>query len=130
MYIRTRSYLWRLAVTKSLEQYEAEFNKLYQNLSDSLNSRLITGDDYDRVGVIMKTIYPKETRLANIEEGHLDEDCDPDEIGGIPSFEMLFDAVEDKAMLINDFRKVIQQCRNFNIEEIAAEIIKSRSTND
>ena len=113
-------------MTKSLEQYEAEFNGLYKNLSDSLDNRLITGDDYDRVGIIMSAIYPKETRLANIEEGHLDEDCALDEIGGSPSYDLLFEAVEDKETLIKDFRRAIQLCRNFDIDQIAAEIIQSR----
>jgi hypothetical protein len=113
-------------VTKSLEQYEAEFNKLYQNLSDSLDNRLITGVDYDRVSVIMWKIYPDESRLANIEDNSFDGECDPDDLNLMPMLSTLFEVTENKAHFIDDFRKAIRQCGSFDVDAVAASIIQSR----
>ncbi len=111
---------------KSLEDYQTEFDQLHQYLSDSLDKEMIKGDHYDNAEMIICAAYPNETRKINIERGELEPDSDPIDIGGIPPLNLLFDEVEDKATLINDFRKAIQQCRSYNIDEVASEIIKSR----
>jgi len=40
--------------------------------------------------------------------------------------DMLFEVVEDKATFISDFRKAIDNCRTWNPDEVAQEIINSR----
>lgn len=76
--------------------------------------------------MIICASYPNETRKINIERGELEVDSDPNDIGGIPPLNLLFDEVVDKATLISDFRKAVKECRNYNIDEVAAEIINSR----
>ncbi|QWE16280.1 hypothetical protein [Polynucleobacter sp. AP-Nino-20-G2] len=111
---------------KSLEDYQLEFDHLDQYLSDSLDNGIITGDHYDNAGMIISALYPDETRSINMKNGNLDEGSDPDDIGGIPMLDMLFKAVDDKKQFVSDFREAIKECRNYNIDEVVAEIIKSR----
>ena len=113
-------------MNNSPEELQIEFEKLRQHFSDSLNSGLIKGDDYDRALYIISKAYPAETREVNIDEGELDEDSDPSKIGGTPMMELLFEAVEDKARFISDFRKAFDRCRTFYPDEVAQEIINSR----
>lgn len=113
-------------MTKSISELSAELAKLYQHLSDSLDNGLITGDHYDNAQTIISEAYPAETREINIREGELEADSDPNDIGGTPPVDLLFDAVENKEVFINDFRKAIQSCKNYNIGEVVAEIIASR----
>ena len=110
----------------SPEELQIEFQKLRQYLLDSLDNGMIKGDHYDCAQYIISRVYPKETREINIEEGNLNEDADPSDLGGTPMMDMLFEAVEDKAIFISDFRKAIKECRTYNPDEIAQEIIKSR----
>jgi hypothetical protein len=117
-------------MSKSPEELKIEFEKLRQYLSDSLDNGMIKEDHYDCALCIISLAYPDETREVNIDEGDLDEDSDPSEIGGIPMMELLFEAVQDKATFISDFRKAIKECRTWNPDEVAEEIIKSRSAND
>ena len=56
----------------------------------------------------MCALQPDETRSINIEEGELDEGADLDDIGGIVFRDMLFEAVENKAMFIKDYKKAIK----------------------
>jgi hypothetical protein len=112
---------------QSPEQLQIEFEELRQYLSDSLDRRMITGDQYDRAQYIISRAFPLETREVNIDEGHLEEDSEPSKIGGIPMMDLLFEAVEDKETFINDFRKAINECRTSNPDEVATEIINSRS---
>ena len=114
-------------MSKSPEELKIEFEKLRQYLSDSLDHGMIKGDHYDCALYIISLAYPEETREVNIDEGNLDEDSDPSEAGGTPMMELLFEAVEDKATFINDFRKAIKECRTWNPDEVAKEIINSRS---
>ena len=113
-------------MSNSPEELQIKFEKLRQYLSDSLDNGMIKGDHYDCAEYIISRAYPKETREINIDEGNLEDDADPDEIGGIPMMELLFDAVEDKSTFISDFRKAIKECRTFNPDEVAQEIINSR----
>jgi hypothetical protein len=115
---------------KSPKELRIEFDSAWQYLSDSLDNGFINGDQYDCALDIISMAYPLETRAVNIDEGNLEEDSDPSDIGGTPMMELLFEAVEDKATFINDFRKAIKECRTWNPDEVAEEIIKSRSTND
>jgi hypothetical protein len=114
-------------MSQTPEQLQIEFENLRQYLSDSLDNGIIKGDHYDCALDIISLAYPEETREVNINEGNLDEDSDPSEIGGTPMMELLFEAVEDKATFINDFRKAIKECRTWNRHEVAKEIINSRS---
>jgi hypothetical protein len=41
--------------------------------------------------------------------------------------DLLFEAVNDKETFISDFRKAIKECRTSNPDEVAKEIINSRS---
>lgn len=113
-------------MNSSPEELQIEFENLRQYLSDSLDNGMIKGDHYDCAEYIISRAYPEETREINIDEGNLDDDDDPSEIGGIPMIDLLFDAVEDKATFISDFRKAIKECRTFNPDEVAQEIINSR----
>lgn len=113
-------------MNNSPEELQIEFENLRQYLSDSLDNGMIKGDHYDCAEYIISRAYPEETREININEGNLDDDDDPSEIGGIPMIDLLFDAVEDKATFISDFRKAIKECRTFNPDEVAQEIINSR----
>jgi len=110
----------------SPEELQIEFEKQRQYLSDSLDNGMIKSDHYDCAEYIISRAYPEETREINIDEGNLDEDADPAEIGGIPMMDLLFDAVEDKATFISDFIKAIAECRTSNPDEVAQEIINSR----
>ena len=87
---------------------------------------MIKGDHYDCAQYIISRVYPKETREINIEVGNLNEDADLSDLGGTPMMDMLFEAVEDKAIFISDFRKAINECRTYNPDETAQEIIESR----
>ena len=113
-------------MSNSPEELQAEFEKLRQYLSDSLDNGMIKGDHYDCAEYIISRAYPKETREINIDEGNLEDDADPTEIGGTVMLDMLFEVVEDKATFISDFRKAIKECRTFNPDEVAQEIINSR----
>ena len=113
-------------MSTSPEELQIEFQKLRKYLSDSLDNGMIKGDHYDCAQYIISRAYPKETRGINIEEGNLNEDANPSDLGGTPMMDMLFEAVEDKAIFISDFRKAIKECRTYNPDEIAQEIIKSR----
>ncbi|QWE10243.1 hypothetical protein [Polynucleobacter sp. es-EL-1] len=113
-------------MSNSPEELQIEFEKLYQYLSDSLDNGLIKGDHYDCAQYIISKAYPEETREINIDEGNLDEDADSSEIGGTVMLDMLFEVVEDKATFISDFRKAIDNCRTWNPDEVAQEIINSR----
>ena len=81
----------------------------------------------------MCALYPNEARLINLEEGHLDEDADLDDIGGIVMRDMLFDAVEDKAMVIKNYKKAIKFATSHDnhlwgtsVNEAVAEIMSER----
>jgi hypothetical protein len=113
-------------MSNSPEELQVEFENLRQYLSDSLDNGMIKVDHYDCAAYIISRAYPEETREVNIDEGNLEDDADPDEIGGIPMMDLLFDVVEDKATFINDFRKAIKECRTSNPDEVAQEIIISR----
>ena len=113
-------------MSTSPEELQIEFQKLRQYLLDSLDNGMIKGDHYDCAQYIISRAYPKETRVINIEEGNLNEDADPSDLGGTPMMDMLFEAVEDKAIFISDFRKAIKECRTYKPDETAQEIIKSR----
>lgn len=113
-------------MSKSPEELQIEFETLRQHFSDALDNGIMKGDDYDRALYIISKAYPAETREVNIDEGILDEDSDPSNIGGTPMIELLFEAVEDKATFISDFRKAFNGCRTFNPDEVAQEIINSR----
>ena len=117
-------------MSKSPEELRIEFDTAWQYLSDSLDNGFINGDQYDCALEIISLAYPEKTREINIDEGDLDEDSDPSEIGGTPMIDLLFQAVEDKTTFISDFRKAIKECRTWNPDEVAEEIIKSRSAND
>lgn len=114
-------------MSQSSEELQIEFEELRQYLSDSLDKRMITGEQYDRAQYIISRAFPLKTREVNIDEGHLEEDSEPSEIGGIPMMNLLFEAVEDKETFINDFRKAINECRALNPDEVAKKIINSRS---
>lgn len=113
-------------MSKSPAEFQIEFEALRQNLSDSLDNGIITEDHYDNAEMIICAAYPNETRKINIELGELEKDSDPSDIGGIAPLDMLFDTVEDKLALINDLRKAINACRNYDTDEAAQEIINSR----
>ena len=113
-------------MSNSTEELQIKFEKLCQYLLDSLDNEFINSDHYDRALDIISKAYPEETRVININEGSLNEDADPSEIGGTPLIELLFDAVENKATFIGDFRKAIKKCRTWNPDEVAQEIINSR----
>ena len=113
-------------MSNSPEELQIEFENLRRHFSDSLDIGIINGDDYDRALDIISKAYPAETREVNIDEGVLDEDSDPSKIGGAPMMELLFEAVEDKATFISDFRKAFDGCRTFSPDKVAQEIINSR----
>jgi hypothetical protein len=113
-------------MSTSPEELQTEFEKLRQYLSDSLDHGTIKGDHYDCALYIISRAYPKETREINIDEGNLNEEAEPFDLGGTPMMDMLFEAVEDKTTFISDFRKAIKECRTDNPDEIAQEIINSR----
>ena len=117
-------------MSNSPEELQTEFEKLRQHFSNSIDIGMITGDDYDQALDIISKAYPAETREVNIDEGVLDEDSDPSKIGGAPMMELLFDAVEDKATFISDFKKafkfITQSRTHLQTDEVAQEIINSR----
>jgi hypothetical protein len=115
------------------DDYQQEFKILHQNFSDSVDNGIITFEQYDNAGAIMCALYPDETRSINIEKGELDEDSDLDDIGGIVMRDMLFDAVEDKAMFIKDYKKAIKFATSHDnhlwgtsVNEAATEIMSKR----
>jgi hypothetical protein len=114
-------------MNQSLEPLHIKFEELRQYLSDSLDYGIITGDQYDCAQYIISRAFPLETREVHINEGHLEEDSDPSKTGGIPMIDLLFEAVNDKETFISDFRKAIKECRTSNPDEVAKEIINSRS---
>ena len=81
----------------------------------------------------MCALQPDETRSINIEEGELDEGADLDDIGGTVMRDMLFEAVENKAMFIKDYKKAIKIAASHNsalwgttVDEAATEIMSER----
>ena len=115
------------------DDYQQEFKILHQNLSDSVDNGIITFEQYDNAGAIMCALYPNEARLINIEDGNLDADSDLDDIGGIVFRDMLFEAVENKAMFIKDYKKAIKIAASHNsalwgttVDEAATEIMSER----
>ena len=99
----------------------------------SVDNGIITFEQYDNAGAIMCALYPNEARLINIEDGNLDEDSDLDDIGGIVMRDMLFEAVENKAMFIKDYKKAIKIAASHNsalwgttVDEAATEIMSER----
>jgi hypothetical protein len=96
------------AQNESDDDYQQEFEIIHQNFSDSVDNGIITFEQYDNAGAIMCALYPDETRSINIEEGELDEDADLDDIGGTVMRDMLFEAVEDKALFIKDYKQAIK----------------------
>ena len=116
------------------DDYQQEFEILHQNFSDSVDNGIITFEQYDNAGAIMCALYPNEARLINIEDGNLDADSDLDDIGGIVFRDMLFEAVENKAMFIKDYKKAIKIAASHNsalwgttVDEAATEIRRERS---
>ena len=121
------------AQNESDDDYQQEFKILHQNFSDSVDNGIITFEQYDNAGAIMCALYPDETRSINIEEGELDEGADLDDIGGIVMRDMLFEAVENKAMFIKDYKKAIKIAASHNsalwgttVDEAATEIMSER----
>ena len=115
------------------DDYQQEFEILHQNCSDSVDNGIISFEQYDNAGAIMCALYPNEARLINIEDGNLDADSDLDDIGGIVFRDMLFDAVEDKAMFIKDYKKAIKFATSHDnhlwgtsVNEAATEIMSER----
>ena len=115
------------------DDYQQEFKILHQNLSDSVDNGIITFEQYDNAGAIMCALYPDETRSINIEEGELDEGADLDDIGGTVMRDMLFEAVENKAMFIKDYKNAIKIAASHNsalwgttVDEAATEIMSER----
>lgn len=121
------------AQNESDDDYQQEFKILHQNFSDSVDNGIISFEQYDNAGAIMCALYPDETRSINIEEGELDEDSDLGDIGGIVMRDMLFEAVENKAMFIKDYKKAIKITASHNsalwgttVDEAATEIMSER----
>ena len=118
---------------ESDDDYQQEFEILHQNFSNSVDNGIITFEQYDNAGAIMCALYPNEARLINIEDGNLDADSDLDDIGGIVFRDMLFEAVENKAMFIKDYKKAIKIAASHNsalwgttVDEAATEIMSER----
>jgi hypothetical protein len=121
------------AQNESDDDYQQEFKILHQNFSDSVDNGIISFEQYDNAGAIMCALYSDETRSINIEDGNLDEDADLDDIGGTVMRDMLFEAVENKAMFIKDYNKAIKIAASHNsalwgttVDEAATEIMSER----
>ena len=115
------------------DDYQQEFEILHQNCSDSVDNGIISFEQYDNAGAIMCALYPNEARLINIEDGNSDADSDLDDIGGTVMRDMLFEAVENKAMFIKDYQKAIKITASHNsalwgttVDEAATEIMSER----
>ena len=106
-------------MSKSVDELKIEFEKATQILSDNLDNHLITSRQYDNAQYIISKAYPVETRLVNTDAGELDEDSNPNEIGGIPMMDLLFDAVANKVVFIRDYRKAINECRSADPDQVS-----------
>jgi hypothetical protein len=109
------------------KNFDKEFERVYQSVSDAYDQRFIDGDTYDQIGNAMCELYPEAAKKVAIANGDMSAD-DPIELASA-SIPELYEVVHDKEQFINELDSVFHLISKYHYtSELVQELLDKRST--
>ncbi len=111
----------------NVKNFDSEFDRAYQSVSDAYDQGFIDGDTYDQIGNAMCELYPEAAKKIAVANGDMNED-DPIELASA-SIPDLYQAVNEKEQFINELDAVLHLISKYHYtSELVQELVGRRTT--